>query len=229
MTPSDHPSRDRVLVALRSATAPLRLSAVCAEVDLSPNAVRRHLGWLAADGLVRIEHEPPHGPGRPAALYSAVPVRPDPDGQAYRTLAALLGRTLSALGDASAAGAAGRDWARREIAARERDGRGRPEDAFELVHELFVEGGFAPQLADDGTVVTLHRCPFMTLAVEQPEVVCSVHLGLIRGVLEEYADPRSVHLTPVLDGSGPCVLRLGGRPRPRRTVTDVDLPEEAVS
>lgn len=227
MTTSDHPSRDRVLETLRSADEPLRLTDVCDRVGLSANAVRRHLGRLADDGLARIDHEPPRGPGRPAALYSAVPGRPE-DGDAFRTLAGLLGRALSALGDQGATSAAGRDWARRVVEERERAGHARPHDALEVVVDLFADGGFGPRLVDSGGVVELHRCPFITLAVEQPEVVCAVHLGLVRGVLDEYDDPRTAHLLPVLDGSGPCVLRLGGRPR-RAHRTDTDLPEEAVS
>lgn len=215
-----------MLAALRSADAPLRLTEVCERVGLSANAVRRHLSWLAADGLVRIDHEPPRGPGRPAALYSAVPARTDDD-VAFRTLAGLLGRALNALGDAGATSAAGRDWARRVVEQRERAGHARPTDAFEVVYDLFADGGFAPRLVDRDGVVELHRCPFITLAVEQPEVVCAVHLGLVRGVLDEYDDPRTARLAPVLDGSGPCVLRLGGRTRPHRTGTA--LPEEAVS
>lgn len=214
-----------MLDALRSATSPLRLTEVCELVGLSPNAVRRHLARLADDGLVEVDHEAPQGPGRPAALYTAA-AEPD-DGEAFRTLAGLLGRALNALGDSRATGAAGRDWARRVVEQRERDGLDRPKDALDVVYDLFAEGGFGPRLVD-AEVIELHRCPFITLAVEQPEVVCAVHLGLVRGVLDEYDDRRTARLVPVLDGSGPCVLRLGGRAHLSHR-TGTDLPEEAVS
>jgi predicted ArsR family transcriptional regulator len=223
MSTREHPSRERVLDALRASGRALRLSEVCAQVSLSPNPVRSHLARLADDGLVRVDHEAPHGPGRPAALYSALPAEPE-EGAAYRTLAGLLGRTLATVATPSVAGQAGRDWARTLLDRRRDAGRADVADAVDLVVELFDEGGFAPRVTPDRRTVELYRCPFISLAVEQPEVVCAVHLGLVRGVLDELDDPRTVRLAPVLDGSGPCLLHVA----PTRTARP-DLPEEAVS
>jgi predicted ArsR family transcriptional regulator len=225
VTPPEHASRERVLAALRDAPGPLRLTALCALVGLSPNAVRRHLGMLVEDGLVGVDHEPPNGPGRPAALYSAIPQSNEDPASAFRTLAGLLGRALSSVADPQLTGRAGRDWARRVLAERDATGRPWPADAAELVQELFAEGGFAPHRSG-GDVLELHRCPFLSVAAEQPDVVCEVHLGLVRGVLEEYGDPRHASLTPVLDGSGPCLLHLDA---PGDDAPITRLPEEAVS
>jgi predicted ArsR family transcriptional regulator len=227
VTAPEHASRERVLAALHDAPEPLRLTALCTVVGLSPNAIRRHVGMLVEDGLVRIDHEPPQGPGRPAALYSAIPRSHQDPASAFRTLAGLLGRALSSIADPRVTGRAGRDWARRVLAERDATGRPRPADATELVHELFAEGGFAPRRSGGGDALELHGCPFLSVAAEQPDVVCEVHLGLVRGVLEEYGDPRHASLTPVLDGSGPCLLHLDA---PRDDAAPITrLPEEAVS
>jgi predicted ArsR family transcriptional regulator len=94
------------------------------------------------------------------------------------------------------------------------------------VHELFAEGGFAPRRSGDDAV-ELHGCPFRSVAAEHPDVVCEVHLGLVRGVLEEYGDARRASLTPVLDGSGPCLLHLDAS---RDDAAPIHrLPEEAAS
>src|SRR3546814_19925983 len=39
---------------------------------------------------------------------------------------------------------------------------------------------------DKATTVRLTRCPLLETAKEFPDVVCGVHLGIVRGALEEY-------------------------------------------
>lgn len=53
---------------------------------------------------------------------------------------------------------------------------------MQVVDEL----GFAPEVrrTATGAQVLLRACPFRELAAEHPEIVCSVHLGLIHGALE---------------------------------------------
>lgn len=48
---------------------------------------------------------------------------------------------------------------------------------------LFAEPGFEPELARKGEQlqIRLHACPFRVVAAEHSEVVCSLHLGLLRG------------------------------------------------
>ena len=92
---------------------------------------------------------------------------------------------------------------------------------MDLVVGMFAATGFRPTVDDDGRTVRLHRCPFRELAVEQPDMVCGVHRGLVVGILEQTGCHAAVDLTPVLDGSGPCVLRLGdpGAPSPHTSST----------
>jgi predicted ArsR family transcriptional regulator len=194
-----------VLAVLRGAAEPLCVSAISTATRLSANAVRFHLDNLIDVGAVRGVRDPDHsGAGRPAVLYSAMPSEAVDPAAAYRVLAGLLARELTRSGGPKASTDAGRVWARRIVPDRVGDAA----DPLAVVVSLFEDTGFNPTIGADGSTVELHRCPFRELAIEQPEVVCGVHLGLLTGVLEEIGAPTKVRLVPVLDGSGPCLVLL---------------------
>jgi len=74
--------------------------------------------------------------------------------------------------------------------------------------------GFQPELTDDRTAIRLHHCPFHELARDQPDIVCSIHLGLIRRALQQLgASPEAMRLVPFVTPRL-CVVELGP-PRPR--------------
>jgi len=62
------------------------------------------------------------------------------------------------------------------------------------------------------SVVRLTLCPLLEAAHKHPDVVCGVHLGIVRGALEEYgADPTGTDLLPFSE-PGACRLELLARP-----------------
>ena len=72
----------------------------------------------------------------------------------------------------------------------------------------FDDLGFEPEGDAERLEVHLRRCPFLDLAHERPEVVCSVHLGLARGVLAQEGGPLTAEwLEPFVDPQH-CVLHL---------------------
>ena len=72
----------------------------------------------------------------------------------------------------------------------------------------FDDLGFEPEGDADRLEVHLHRCPFLDLAHERPEIVCSVHLGLARGVLAQEGGPLTAEwLEPFVEPQH-CVLHL---------------------
>ncbi|GEA89897.1 helix-turn-helix transcriptional regulator [Cellulomonas cellasea] len=71
--------------------------------------------------------------------------------------------------------------------------------------------GFAPDACTDGLEVQLNRCPFVDLARDRPEVVCSVHLGLSRGVLAQQDGPLVADRLERVAGAQRCVLHLSRR------------------
>jgi predicted ArsR family transcriptional regulator len=63
------------------------------------------------------------------------------------------------------------------------------------VRHLFGELGFAPEPV--GEQLVLHACPYRPLARRHPDVVCGVHLGLLRGAVEAHGgDSDAAWLRP---------------------------------
>jgi len=58
---------------------------------------------------------------------------------------------------------------------------------------LFDRLGFAPRLVDDAAQrhLELDACPFRHLARAHPQIVCTVHLGLLRGALARLSVPAA--------------------------------------
>jgi hypothetical protein len=59
-------------------------------------------------------------------------------------------------------------------------------------------------------------------------MVCGVHPGLLTGVLEEIGTRTRVSLVPVLDASGPCLVRLAETPVPAADPVSPPSIEERV-
>jgi predicted ArsR family transcriptional regulator len=190
--------------------------ALATALGLHVNTVRAHLAVLEGAGLVRSEPEARDRPGRPRLVY-----RPTDEATAvlepsavagvsadlgYRSLAGVLARFVASTVErpADAATEAGIAWGRSlsgppgtDRAAVDAEG------AIRRVVTLLQEFGFEPERRDrdEGEVqLRLRRCPFHDVAMEQPDVVCSVHLGLLRGVLDELgADVEVRDLLPFVE------------------------------
>lgn len=211
------PARAAVLDAVQEAGEPATLASLSEATGLHPNTLREHLETLVARGLVRRARSAPSGRGRPAWLYS--PADPDVSatGSEYAglaaTLAAHIHRTSSdPSADAVAAGHAwGRDLARKAGPPPEPGATA----ARQQIAHLLDEVGFAPEVDEKATTVRLTRCPLLETAKEFPDVVCGVHLGIVRGALEEYgADSERTDLFAFSE-PGACRLELLTRnPRP---------------
>lgn len=206
----------RVLTVLREQSAPVSLSALSEVTGLHPNTLREHLEALEGRGLLRRAPAAPAGPGRPAWLYEATADRSAGHSEyagLAGALAASIHRTSTDPGEEAAL--AGADWGR-ELAA----GHGRPPvpgpaGARREVVALLEEIGFAPESDSTHEEVRLTQCPLLETAIRYPDVVCNVHLGIVRGALEEFgADPEPAELHPFSE-PGACGLRLGAR-RPGR-------------
>lgn len=202
-------SRAAVLEVLREADAPRTLADLAETTGLHANTLREHLEALTARGLVERHRAAPSGRGRPAWLYRAVPPGVDSADSEYAGLAAALAEHLHRTSPDPRRDAveAGRRWGR-DLARR----TGPPHDgsvgARHAVVGILDEVGFAPASDEPATVVQLTRCPLLETATAYPDVVCSVHLGIVRGALEEYGAPSGgTDLHPFSD-PGSCRLDL---------------------
>lgn len=205
-----------MLDLLHEADGPRNLADLSNATGLHPNTLREHLEALVARGLARRFRAAPHGRGRPAWLYEATAAEPGA-GAEYAglaaTLAAHIHRTSSdPRQDAVEAGSAwGRELARK---AGRPHGEGDAEARRKVV-DLLGEVGFAPETDEAATSARLTRCPLLDTAKEYPDVVCGVHLGIVRGALDEYGADRSrTSLVPFAE-PGACLLHLAsGSDRP---------------
>jgi predicted ArsR family transcriptional regulator len=203
-------ARAAVLDALRDATRPTSVSDLQQQSALHPNTLREHLEALVARGLARRVRAAPSGRGRPAWLYEAVEPQAAAGTTEYAGLAATLAAHLHRTSpdpqqDAIVAGQTwGHDLARRAGAPESRG----PVAARRKVLAILDEIGFAPEADDRATTARLTRCPLLDAAEAYPDVVCGVHLGIVRGALEEYgADSSRTDLQPFSE-PGACRLDL---------------------
>jgi predicted ArsR family transcriptional regulator len=216
------PSRVAILDALQRADRPLGVEELAAAADVHVNTAREHLERLRRAGFVdrSVEHRGTRG--RPRVLWAAVD-RPAAATLDERFRGHLLRTVLEGYGpdarrSAEAAERAGEAWAREHYgpsrAPGPGDGGATQAEAVDAWRQLAVlethleDLGLAPELDPDGRRVHLRDCPFLPLARARTEMVCSVHLGVARGVLAcEDGPVRAERLEPFV-GPGHCVLHL---------------------
>jgi predicted ArsR family transcriptional regulator len=210
-------TRARVLRVLQDADAPLGVGDVAQHVGIHANTARFHLDALVEDALVARTAEARDQPGRPRVLYTVLPGATRVGPRNYRLLAQILTSYLAAEVPQPdrAAVRAGQAWGR-YLADRPAPFR-RP-DAVAATEQLVAvldAIGFAPEAVTAGRQrrVLLHNCPFRETAQDHREVVCSVHLGLMQGLLAEIAAPiEAERLDPFVEPSL-CVAHLANRKR----------------
>jgi predicted ArsR family transcriptional regulator len=209
--------RLRVLELLRSAPGALGVTDLATQLGLHTNTVRFHLNRLVAAGLVTREVEEHSGPGRPRLTFTAV-ARDAMEGgrRSYKLLADMLAGFIADTSPDAAAQAVelGRTWGRYLATKPAPATRVTEEESLrELLHVL-DDIGFSPLLAEDDdqqSQVLLRHCPFLEVASAHGEVVCSLHLGVMQGVLlERGALLEASDLRPFVEPSL-CVAHLSRR------------------
>ncbi|HEY5856921.1 MAG TPA: helix-turn-helix domain-containing protein [Aldersonia sp.] len=205
-------TRGRVLDVLCTSDEPMGVQDIADQVALHPNTARFHLDRLVDAGLAERRTEGRNLPGRPRLVYWATTSEASTGRRSYRLLAemltSLVADTLPEPGQA--AQTAGEAWGRYLA---ERPSPAQRIDAAEGVRRLstvLAESGFAPDVSDDsdGPVIALRHCPFREVAEQHGEVVCALHLGLIRGVLEEVRAPLAAGRLEPFVGPSLCLAHL---------------------
>lgn len=205
------PARTRLLDVVENQPEPVTIAALVEATGLHANTVREHLEALERLGLVTRTRAAAEGRGRPAWLYGAT--AEDPARAEYAGLAAALASAIerSSHDPRADAIAAGTDWGHELARTHGGPERAGAAAARRAVVDLLDDLGFAPEPNARATAVRLTRCPLLEAAHRHPEVVCGVHLGIVRGALAEYdADPDGTDLVPFAV-PGACLLRLEGR------------------
>jgi predicted ArsR family transcriptional regulator len=211
-------SRTDVLDMLRAADGPLGVREVAQRTGLHQNTARFHLEALTEAGLAVREAEDREMPGRPRIGYRAVA-----DGPAGRRRYRLLAEMLTSLITGTmpepgrAAELAGREWGAYLTEQPPPYQKPSAEEAVGKLTAIMEELGFSPQAeAGDGGqyLLCLRQCPFREVAQHHQDVICSLHLGLMRGALGQMRAPLTAdRLDPFVEPSL-CVARLTERENP---------------
>jgi predicted ArsR family transcriptional regulator len=212
-TPDDllsQPTRARLFEALGELRRPAGTEELAARLGLHPNGVRVHLERLREGGLVTRERSRGQR-GRPRDMWSvsstARPLGEPP--RAYSDLGRWLARAIVP-GRASLrrVEATGREIGR-EIAPAAGEA-GREQDMRAVLASL----GFQPEREPGpGGRLTyrLRNCPYRDAVRENHEVVCTLHRGLTRGLLDAIApDTDLVSFVPHDPDDARCIVELRG-------------------
>lgn len=204
------PTRARLFSLLQAVHRPAPTEELAERVGLHPNGVRVHLERLAADGLV-IRHRERRARGRPRDTWS---INPDaqPGGDpptAYAELAGWLVRTLLTVhARARDVEEAGRDIGRGLPVG---DESARAEQRF---HDVLVTLGFQPEReppSADRLTYRLRNCPYRAVVRERQPLVCGLHRGLTRGLLDSLdARTKLSGFEPKDPDQAGCLVELRG-------------------
>jgi predicted ArsR family transcriptional regulator len=202
------PTRARILAILREEGRAVETAELAAALGLHPTGVRLHLERLRGAGLVRAERVV-HGRGRPRhAWWPAGPAADPPDA----------GAVLSVwLAGALATGARGpRGVEDAGLAAGRELGAGRAhEPAARAVRDVMASLGFQPRpgpgSGDGRSCLTLGNCPYRDAVRANREAICTLHRGLVRGVLAA-VDPgaRLTRFVPHDPDAAGCEIEVSG-------------------
>ena len=195
--------RQAILEALRSAPDGLDTAAISEILAVHANTARWHLGILIDEGLVeaRPEQSSHGGRGRPRIVHRVTGEGATHGRDDYRFLATMLTAALADDPDGDArAYETGRTWGRHLHEA---------EPGTEIA-DLLDRQGFSAERIDDR--IEMRRCPFYALAETSPQIVCTLHHGIIDGALA--AAGTGEHVAELCPFAAPslCVARLTREP-----------------
>ena len=181
-------TEQRIIGLLREGDAPLDTATIAARLNRHPNGTRVQLNRLLGRGLVERDHAR-EGIGRPRELWRLAPRaiaeadRPHTGWAVARSLARAIPATPARLREVEDAGA---ELGSELVAQVTQLAGDAPLDKLDHALEAL---GFDPERSDDGAVVhyRLMTCPYAEAVRENPAVVCTLHKGIIRGVLADVA------------------------------------------
>lgn len=207
-------TRYAIYLELARSVRPLATAEIAEILDLHANTVRPHLERMRDLGLVEVTTVATGSVGRPQHRYALAADAPSLglEPPAFPTVTRMLLRAAAAAGvDPDELLEAGREQGREDFA---RTRAGGPVDLVDALEDELEAFGFDPARADDGEAVTIAftHCPFRELAEAHPDLVCSMHQGMVEGFIGcgVGAEVRRFH--PLVDRT-PCqvdVVRKAG-------------------
>jgi predicted ArsR family transcriptional regulator len=201
-------TRYAIYLELARSARPLSTAEIAESLGLHSNTVRPHLERMRDVGLLEARPDTSGAVGRPQKLYSVAPDAPSLglEPPVFPMLARMLVDVAREAGiGGELAAAAGRDEGRR-LAHRRSDTHAPCADAaVRMLDEL----GFDPARVDTDDVATVAftHCPFADMAQTDPELVCSLHRGMLEGFVDE-VEGSEVRSFNSLADRHPCQVEL---------------------
>jgi len=210
------PLRRRLYLHVATQSTPLSRDEAASALGVPRSVAAFHLDKLAEAGLLEVEyHRPPGrggpGAGRPAKWYRRAAGEVDlsiPE-RHYDVAASFLAQALAEAGEdlpraRDALGGVARRYGRAIAAEVKWPARGSRRQRLARLAALLAGHGYEPRVI--GSEIALGNCPFRRIAELQPDLVCSMNLDLIDGVLQGIGESGiSARLDPM---PGRCCVAL---------------------
>lgn len=199
-------TRYAIYLELARSPKPLATADIAESLGLHVNTVRPHLERMREVGLLEVASDNRGAVGRPQHRYSLAADAPSL-GLEPPTFAVLARMLLRAAALSGASGEDAADAGREQGRVDASRFAGRPCLAA-LVREL-DRLGFDPATAgdDEQPTIAFANCPFRELAEANPELVCSLHRGLVEGFVETVGGGDVVDFRTLVDRD-PCQVDL---------------------
>jgi predicted ArsR family transcriptional regulator len=206
------PTRARLFAMLRDLRRPASTEELAERLALHPNGVRLHLARLRDAGLV-VRERSPQAPGRPRDMWliapDAQPAGEPPTGYAD------LGRWLARVIDPSQHTLRTVEETGRQIGRDLGPATGGEAGLAETsMHAQLVALGFQPRREiESGGALTyrLCNCPYREAVRENQPVVCTLHRGITRGLLDAIApETELAGFVPRDPDTAGCLIELRG-------------------
>lgn len=197
------PTRHEIFRYVADAEQPTGVAEITAHLGLNHNAIRQHLAKLVDAGLVVEATAPPSGRGRPRLVYTV-----DPSAESRWGVTGPYERLSELLSEIIRTGDGPVEVGRRE--GRRLRAHADAPAAIAEVEEVMARAGFAPDTrAVRGRVdVVLQNCPFEATALKDPQTICSLHRGIVEGLVEGSDTLRVDDLVAKDPRRAGCRLRL---------------------
>jgi predicted ArsR family transcriptional regulator len=181
------PERHIVLSALRRSKSPIRVRDLADQLGLHENTIREHFEGLVESAYAERVQLVSSGRGRPSYGYRAredFVAQIEPEARDYASLALVLARQLAKIGadPRQIAISAGEEWAKQYVDPVQKTSEGKIAIRKRII-EILESLGYSPRSNAKRNIIRLRTCPLLSAAQLEPEIVCSVHLGLVRGLI----------------------------------------------
>ena len=175
------PTRYAIFSFIQEADGQVGVRELTAQFGLNHNGVRQHLGKLVAAGLLVETTVQRGGRGRPSLAYEVDPEAASGWGSEgpYERLSRML---VEMVRTGDTAQQVGRRAGRAYTASRPRRS-----DTLAAIADAMARFGFRPVVRRRSpraatAEIVLQTCPFAAAVLTDPDVVCTLHLGLAEGM-----------------------------------------------